>query len=300
MKVLGIAAALAAISIYAGMFAVGRHGAANGLNGFDQTAIRFGFSGLAVLPLTFLIGRSAIARLGWARLLVLVVLGGSIYSAVFLSGLVFAPVAYGAAIVPGLQPIVVLSLSAFLLRERIAGRKLIGPVMCLVGLATIMMASGSALQPGFLIGILLFALSAVLWGSYAVALKVWSVEPSEALATTAPISALVFLPPYLAVRGIGPISDAPISASLLQLIYQGAFVGLASVFFYALAVKISGSITVSSLSPAMPVIAVLIGWWFIGERPTETQAVGIVIVSAGLLVGALLSRPRVPHAASES
>jgi drug/metabolite transporter (DMT)-like permease len=221
---------------------------------------------------------------------VLVVLGGSIYSAVFLSGLVFAPVAYGAALVPGLQPVVVLLLSATLLGERLTARKLFGSAVCLVGLVVLMSATSVELRPGYQIGIALFVLSAAMWGSYAVALKVWSVDPYDALATTAPLSALAFLPIYFAVRGASPIVVAPLDATLLQLVYQGAFVGLAAVFLYALAVKISGSSAVASLSPAMPVVAVLIGRWFIGERPTVLQGAGVTIVSFGLLVGALMSR----------
>jgi drug/metabolite transporter (DMT)-like permease len=261
---LGIVCALAAIAIYAGMFAVGRSGAASGLNGFDQTALRFAFSGIAVLPLTLWFGRSALIKLGWAKLLGLVVLGGSVYSAVFLSGLVFAPVAFGAALVPGLQPIAVLILSSVLFSEQVTPRKLAGPAVCLVGMMVMMIASSAVMKPGYSIGIALFVSAAAMWGAYAVALKAWSVEPMEALAMTAPLSALVFLPVYMSIRGLAPILDAPLSASLLQVAYQGVLVGIAAVFLYASAVKISGSIAVSSLSPAMPVLAIMIGWWLLG------------------------------------
>ena len=45
-----------AIGIYAGMFAVGRHGAANGLDGFDQSAARFTVTCLLLAPLAILFG----------------------------------------------------------------------------------------------------------------------------------------------------------------------------------------------------------------------------------------------------
>ncbi|WP_200841251.1 hypothetical protein [Geminicoccus flavidas] len=90
MNTAGLAAALGAIAVYAGMFAVGRAGAWDGLNGYDQTAIRFAVTTLLILPFLWAAIMPAVRRIGISRLVALFVLNGTPYSAVFLGGLVFA------------------------------------------------------------------------------------------------------------------------------------------------------------------------------------------------------------------
>jgi drug/metabolite transporter (DMT)-like permease len=298
----GLLAALAAIALYAGMFAAGRHGAAHGLDGFDQTAIRFGISALVLLPFAWTGASVAVRRLGAGRLLALFVLGGAPYSCVFLGALVFAPVAYGAALVPGLQPLAVIALSALFLAQRPALPNLVGALVCLGGLLLVLgdrehsTAIGTA-GPGLFLGVGLFMLSAVLWGGYAVALKAWQVEPAEVLATTAPLSALLYLPPYFFWRGVEALAAAPMGALLVQVAYQGELVGVAALVLYAWAVKQAGSAAVAALAPTMPVLAALIGVAFLDERPGALQWTGLAVVTAGLLAGSIWPMLRVPRAA---
>lgn len=244
----GLLAALAAITIYAGLFAAGRHGAAHGLDGFDQTAIRFGVSALLLLPFAWVGAAPAFRRLGAGRLLALFVLGGAPYSCVFL-----------------------------------------GALVCLGGLLLMLVDQqrSVAAGPGILIGVGLFVLSAALWGGYAVALRAWKVEPREVLATTAPLSALLYLPPYVLRRGVEPILAAPATAVMVQVVYQGVVVGVAALVLYAWAVKAAGSTAVAALAPAMPIMAALIGLAFLGEVPSALQWAGLAVVTAGLLAGAV-------------
>jgi len=308
VSALSLLGALAAIAIYAGMFAVSRHGAANGLDGFDQTAIRFAVSGVLVLPFAWSGAGPAFRRLGLGRLLGLFVLGGAPYSAVFLGALVFAlvfaPVAYGAALVPGLQPLAVIGISAIWLAHRPARPNFLGALVCLGGLLLILLdqqhaALATGEGAGLLIGIGLFVLAATLWGGYAVALKAWNVEPGEVLATTAPLSALLYVPVYLLWRGVDPVLSAPASAVLLQVAYQGVLVGIVALVLYAWAVKTAGSAAVAALAPAMPVVAALISLVFLGEAPSALQWAGLVVVTDGLLVGAIwpMLRERQRHPA---
>lgn len=86
---LGYLAAASAICIYAGMFTVGRAGAAAGLDGYDQTALRFLVSTIVVLPFGIIGLRKIIAQIGLWRCVALAILNGATYSAVFLgSGLI--------------------------------------------------------------------------------------------------------------------------------------------------------------------------------------------------------------------
>lgn len=287
MNTAGLAAALGAIAIYAGMFAVGRAGAWNGLNGYDQTAIRFVVTTLLVLPFLWAAVLPAVRRIGIGRLVALFALNGAPYSAVFLGGLVFAPVAYGAALVPGLQPVSVMVVALLWRGQRPALPNVLGAAICLGGVLVMLLDRQVAGDSGVPIGIGLFLLASAMWGTYTVALKVWAIEPREALATNAPLSALLYLPIYLLWQGPTAVLAAPASAVLLQAVYQGVLVGLVALILFTVAVKKASSAAVAALAPAMPVMATLIGWLFLNEQPGGYQWAGLAIVTIGLLVGAL-------------
>ncbi|HWL72109.1 MAG TPA: DMT family transporter [Geminicoccus sp.] len=287
MNTAGLAAALGAVAIYAGMFAAGRAGAWDGLNGYDQTAIRFAVTTVLVLPFLWAALMPAARRIGIGRLFALFVLNGAPYSAVFLGGLVFAPVAYGAALVPGLQPVAVMVVALLWRGQRPALPNVLGAAICLGGVLVMLLdrqVTGSTDLP---IGIGLFLLASAMWGTYTVALKTWAIEPREALATNAPLSALLYLPVYLLWQGPEAVLAAPASAVLLQAVYQGVLVGLVALILFTVAVKTAGSAAVAALAPAIPVLATLIGWAVLGERPNGSQWAGLVIVTIGLLVGTL-------------
>jgi drug/metabolite transporter (DMT)-like permease len=284
MNTAGLAAALGAIVIYAGAFAVGRTGASDGLDGYDQTAIRFAVTTLLVLPFSRATFMPAVRRIGVGRLLALFMLNGAPYSVVFLGGLVFAPVAYGAALEFGLQPAVVMAVAFFWRGQRPGQSSVVSTAICLSGLALLLLDQQVTANNG-LLGVGLFVLASVMWGTYTVALKAWAIEPREALVTNVLLSALLYLPAYLLWQGPEAILTAPAHAVLLQAVYQGVLVGLVALILYTIAVKAVGSVSVAALAPAMPVMAVLIGWAFLHEQSSGRQWAGLGVITAGLLIG---------------
>ncbi len=282
-RVVGVIAAILAICIYAGMFTVGRHGGAHGLDGFDQTALRFLVSFLFLMPFALHRARGILARLGTSRILALLVLQGAVYSFVFLAGLVYAPVAYGAALVPGLQPFVVMACSFFFLGEPPGTARLAGLAVCLVGCIAIVFGDMVALTPSTGFGISLFLLSALMWGTYTFLLRHWSVKPLDALFVVGVSSGLLFLPPYVLIAGPS-ILAAPAEALAIQAIYQGVLVGIIAVLLMPYAVGKIGSTNVAALTPSMPVMATLIALSVLGEAPSVIQWIGLGIVTAGLII----------------
>jgi drug/metabolite transporter (DMT)-like permease len=192
-------AALAALTIYASLFVVGRVGVTAGLDSFDQSGVRFAVSTILLLPLILTRSREAFRRLGIGCALGITILGGSPYSIIFLSGFMFAPVSYGAAIVPGLQPVVVMLLSYVSLKERPNTGAVVGSGLSLLGVV-VMIIDHQQVSPGrAAIGIAIFVAAAFVWGCYAFAVRLWSVKARDVLALVLPISALLYIPPYLAV-----------------------------------------------------------------------------------------------------
>jgi drug/metabolite transporter (DMT)-like permease len=281
--VFGYLAAAGAITIYAGMFAVGRAGAAAGLDGYDQTALRFAVSAALILPFGLLACRGILSQIGVWRCVMLAILNGATYSAVFLGGLTFAPVAYGAALVPGLQPFVVMLLSLLVVGQRPARPVLIGNLVCLTGLLVVLADQQGAWQADRLIGIGLFLCAALMWGSYAFFVRQWSVPARTALLIIGSLSPLMFLPVYLYFSGFSVLAAAP-EAIMLQMIYQGLLVGIVAVFLYPYAIAVLGSTQVAALSPAMPLLATLLGVFFISENPSDLQWTGVAVVTIGLCV----------------
>lgn len=282
-QIWGVVAAMVAICIYAGMFTVGRHGGTNNLDGFDQTALRFIVSFVALIPFAFSRAKGILERLGAWRIFALLILQGAVYSFIFLAGLVFAPVAYGAALVPGLQPFVVMGWSFFLLGERPGAARLIGLIVCLTGCGFIILGNLVELTAGVWIGIALFFLSALMWGSYTFLLRQWAVQPIDALFVVGVSSGALFLPPYFLVAGAS-ILEAPSEAIAIQAVYQGVFVGIIAVLLMPFAVGKIGSTQVAALTPSMPVLATLFALLILNEAPTSMQWVGLCVVTLGLLV----------------
>ena len=280
---IGFVAGFTAVFIYAALFVAARLGIADGLDGFDQTAIRFGSSLILIAPMILRNGGEALARLGWARLAAVTVLGGAPYSVVFLSGLQFAPVSYGAAIVPGVQPLTVLILSVWAFSETPSRWTVIGSLVCLTGLIAMILDQATTPSLGILFGVAVFLLAAVMWGGYAVAVRKWQVKPTDMLVASLPLSAVCYLPIYFAVSG-ERIFAARLETLLIQVIVQGVGVGLVASFLYAFAIQKIGSAKTSAMSPLIPTMATVMAFALLGEAPTPLQWTGVALVTAGLLL----------------
>lgn len=276
-------AAVAAITIYASLFVVGRVGVTAGLDSFDQTGVRFAVSTILLLPLILARSREAFRRLGFWHTLGITILGGAPYSIIFLSGFMFAPVSYGAAIVPGLQPVVVMLLSHVSLKERPNTVAVVGSGLSLLGVIA-MIVDHQQVSPGrAAIGIAIFVAAAFVWGCYAFAVRLWAVKARDVLALVLPLSALLYIPPYLAVAGLRAF-NASAAALFLQIAFQGVILGICATFLYAYAIERLGSTRVSALSPLMPVLATLMALFLVHETPTALQWWGISLVTAGLVL----------------
>ena len=287
-QILAFLAAALAIVIFAGTFAVGRAGAAAGLDGFDQTALRYMTTALLVLPFSLGPARRILRRLGIWRCLALTAFNGATYSMVFLGGLTFAPAAYGAALVPGLQPMVVMLLALALTGERPAPPVLAGNLVAFTGLLVALFAGGTGGgaggDPGLPAGVALFVGAAGLWGAYAFFVRRWQVSPGDALVLIGSFSALLYLPAYLLFCGTG-LFAAGLRPVLLQMAYQGFLVGILAVFLYPYAIGVLGSTRVASMAPAIPLLGALIGAVFLAEEPGALQWVGLGLVTLGLFLG---------------
>ncbi len=161
-----------------------------------------------------------------------------------------------------------------------------GNTICLLGLGAVLANQIGGWSADNAIGIALFLCAACMCGAYAFFVKLWDVNAPRALIIIGTLSPVLYLPLYIGSRGFA-IACADPWALGLQLVYQGGLVGIVAVFLYPFAISVLGSTKVATLSPAMPLLAPLIGAFLLGEIPSALQWAGGAIVTTGLAVSQL-------------
>ena len=248
----------------------------------DIVAVRFGVSGLLLLPLVW---RYGTAGLGWWRCLVLACGAGAPGAMINVLGLTYAPAGHSGVIGPSC----VLLFSALgawlLLGERPNGVRLAGLGVVLFGVALISWDDLMGVGLETIEGDLLFVAGGVLWAGYTLAARAWAVEPIQATALVAVVSMVLYLPLFL-LFGAPTLHQAPIWEILMVAGVEGVLSGIMALWFYTLAVKILGAGRGALFLALLPGLVLLMAFPTLGEVPTWLELVGVATVTAGM-VGAL-------------
>jgi drug/metabolite transporter (DMT)-like permease len=232
------------------------------------------------------------ARRDWPALAALGVVGLSVYHLCLNTA--ETKVASGtAAILISLVPAATAALSAVWLRERLSPRTLTGLAVALLGVVVVVLTSGKQVK----------------------------VEPMAALVLVSVLSSAVFFvgqKPFFAPNSMlgvtgftffaGTLGTLPFGLDLPHALaaapasHIGAllWLGIAPTFIgyiaWNAALHRASASQVSSFIYFSPPIAVLIGWVWLGERPTLLTLVGGVITVGGVVLANARRRPSVPVA----
>jgi drug/metabolite transporter (DMT)-like permease len=281
----GAAWGLFAISIWVGWIVLTRYGVTTSLSPFDITALRFACAGLLLLPIVVKQGWG-LRMVGIKTWLVICVGAGVPYVLIASGGLQFAPAAHAGALIPGTMPLWAALLAMIFLHEKISGPRRMGLLLIPVGIVIFVGAGLTNFATGHWRGHLLFLTAAICWASFTAAMRGASLKGFTALhaaAVVSVVSALWYLPVYwffLPHR----IAEAPMSAIVIQTIYQGIFVSIISLFAYAKAVSILGASLGSSFASLVPVLAMLAAIPLLGEMPRALDYIGIAAVTLGVFL----------------
>jgi drug/metabolite transporter (DMT)-like permease len=281
----GAAWGLFAISIWVGWILLTRYGVTTSLSPYDITALRFACAGLLLAPIVIRQG-FGIALIGWRTWLIICVGAGVPYVMIASSGLQFAPAAHAGALIPGTMPLWAALLAMIFLHEKIAGPRKIGLLLIPVGIVIFVGAGLTHFETGHWRGHLLFLTAAFCWASFTAAMRVASLKGFTALhaaAVVSVVSALWYLPVYAFLLP-HRIAEAPMSAVVIQTIYQGIFVSIISLFAYARAVSILGASLGASFASLVPVLAMLAAIPLLGEVPRPIDYLGIAAVTIGVFL----------------
>lgn len=279
----GMVYGLIAAFIWGAYLTLSSKGIQDGLLSQDLALLRYLTSGLIMLP--FLFRTNLWRNLTPWRVLSLTLLGGPLFVLISAGGYYFAPLAHGAVLQLGSMTLLSIALAAFMLGEQVSRRQKSGIALVLTGLAVI--AGPALLQNGqsIWIGDLMFVFAGAMWALFAVLVRRWQIEPLAAVAVIACVAAVFYTPGYILLTDdLSRITQINHWSLLEQIVMQGIVAGILAVFAYARAVHILGP-GKAALFPAMsPAVAVLLGIPLMGVYPSVLQIVGLIVVSAGILL----------------
>ena len=278
----GVAAALVAVSIWAGWIPVTRLGVVTRLAPADIAALRFGTAALVLAPLFLL----HIREVPWRRpgpLFAMLVGAGVPYFLLFAYGLRLASSGQGGVLGPGATSVLAALLAWLALGERPRPRRLAGLAVTAAGVAVVVLHD--ALAGGTRIaGFALILAAALGWAAYTVASRALMLRPVVNAATVAVLNAVAFLPGYFALGGGARLAAVPLADLALQAFYQGILAAVVALIAFAFAIGRLGAAAAAGFSPLTPVLVAVFGWMLLGDAVDAATVAGLAAVAAGVLI----------------
>lgn len=280
-SVIGVLCGLGAALAWAAGFAAARHGVQHGLAPVDIAFHRFVWLGFLLLPLMWRRGLADLGGVGWGRALVLAVLAGPVQGILSASGFVLAPLAHGAVIQPANALLWGLLLAALVLGEPLRGRRILGALAIVCGLALLGFEALGTLGGEAAIGDLIFVAAGLFWAAFTVLLRVWRIAAAPAAMAVATVSFAVYMPLHAALFGFERMLAAGLWENLLQIAVQGGLAGALAIHLAARSVILLGASRAAAFPAMVPPATILLGFVFLGEPPTLVQLAGLAVVIAG-------------------
>ena len=280
----GCLAAGAVVFIWALWLVVSRAGAQSTLNAYDLTAIRYGISAVASLPIVLYY--KPWRSMSLKRIAGLSFLLGPLYILCVYFAFDYAPAAHGGVYMNGAMPAITLFLSFLFLQQKSTSIQLFGVGLIFSGtLLTAADVSGLSI-PGAWRGDLLFIVAAVFFSGYLVVARAWSVTPTQVMLCGSLINAIIFVPIWYWWLPSG-LAEADGAQLALQIFYQGLIPGLLGLVLVAVATKNIGPAATSAFIAAVPGLGAVLGAIFLNEVPGTLGWLSLVVLTVGILMVSL-------------
>ncbi len=284
----GFLAAFVVVACWTGFNIVSRLGGKGHLTPYDLTALRFGVSGSAMLPVVLTVGNA----LTKPRLLAVMITGGLFYALLAYTGFSFAPAAHAGILINGGIPLATALLAWVWLGDRPSGLTSLALILTAGGVMVLSLGSlgnSASRSPSEWIGDLCFAGAACLWAVYGLLVRLWQIKPLDAVSGITVTTACCYLPVYFLFLPKG-LSQTPIHDILLQGIYQGVVAALVASFSYAYATLSLGPGTASLMLAIVPAASAILAVPFLDEDFTQFTVAGVLLVTCGAALGASLKK----------
>jgi drug/metabolite transporter (DMT)-like permease len=249
------------------------------------TAIRFTLASLLLwLIVRRLEGPSPIPRPVTRRLIVLGVVGNTLYQLAFVLGLAYTT-ATNSSLIIATVPTVVAVLAGALGIERITGRMWSGVALGTFGVVLVIATSGVEFSAATLGGDLLTVVGVLCWAGYTVGLRKVPAAISPLRVTSVTTVAGT---PGLVLAGLPGLAAMEWAAvpgtAWAALGYATVFSLVVAYILWNRSVQALGGTRTAIYMCLTPLIAVAAAWMMLGERPQPLQGIGAVLIIAGVLL----------------
>ena len=259
-------------------FVTARHGVLIGLSPLVIALHRFFWAGLACLPFMAANGFRDLGGVGWGRGIVLTCLGALPFSILSYTGFLLVPLGHGGLIQPAVAAVAGLFLSWLVLNEALPARRIVGALAILVGLGVIGAEGLRTMGRQGVLGDLIFVTTGCSYAIFGMLLRQWQTTPMRAVAATSVVSlGGIVLLPFI----FDNMLAAGFHENLLQAVLQGVFAGPIAIFLFARAVVLLGAGRAVLFTALVPAMTLLLGYLALGEVPSVSQLIGLVIVVVG-------------------
>ena len=224
-----------------------------------------------------------VARADRGRVVLLGLIGGTVYQMLFMSGVPRTSVA-NSGLIFGLSPVAISILSSLVGHERLSRARWLGAALSVVGLYFVV-GVGATLSANSLAGDAFVFVAMLGWAIYSVASRplLGRYSPTMLTAWTSIVAVpgyLVFAAPSLAATHWGAVS---LRGWALMLWSSTFCLVLAYVIWYT-GVQRLGATRTSAYSNLIPIVAMAVAWAWLGEPVTLAQSVGAAAILAGVFL----------------
>jgi drug/metabolite transporter (DMT)-like permease len=275
---LGLSCGIGAALCWAFGFVAARQGINAGMSPLAIALHRFVWAGLALLPLVAQRGFADLSAVGWRRGLTLTLVGGLPQAILSYAGFLFVPLGHGGVIQPACASLCGLALAAWVIKEPLPLRRIAGALAIVLGLCVIGTEALRTIGAHGLVGDFMFAAAGCAFAAFGMLLRLWRIDPMPAVAITGVFS-LAGLP--LLLFSLDNAWRAGFLENLLQAVVQGIFVGPVAIYLFTRAVILLGVSRAAVFPSLVPPFTLLVGFLALGEVPSISQLVGLVIVVVG-------------------
>lgn len=275
---LGVLCGTGAALCWALGFVAARHGVTIGMSPLVIALHRYIWPGLALLPLAAAGSFADLGGVGWRRAILLALFGGLPLALLSYLGFLFVPLGHGGIIQPSCAALGGLVLARLVLKEPLPPRRVAGALAIIVGLGVIGSEALKTMGGQGVAGDLLFVAAGCFFAIFGMLVRMWRVTAIRAATMTSVLS-LAGLPMLLFT--FANMLAAGIFENLLQAVVQGALAGAGATYLFARAVVLLGAARAVLFPSLVPPFTLLIGYLALGEDPSLSQLIGLVIVVVG-------------------
>jgi len=308
----GIIFALITIVIWVGFIIVARASSHGLLTGLDIATLRILGASVTLFPLGYWLNKNSLKNKSHTRCpkeklelssfaglsplslrltIKLGVPGGLMFAAFSYSGFFFAPAAHAAVLLQGSLPLWTTLIAWVILKNRIAGDRLIGVGFILVG--DLLVGGPSLLNSfnseGMWRGDALFILASFSWSYYAVMVRHHEVPPIHATLAITVFAFFTFLPIYFFFCLMGLLQSHILETSLSTIAFQMVFQGLLSAVISGITfnqmVRHFGPVRTTMFTAVVPGLGALGASIFLDEVLSLSVFLGLTLVTLGVLFG---------------